>query len=53
MKVFFFLRFVYFRVSEESESMHKQGEKQREREKQAPQLSKEPDVGLDPKTLRS
>jgi len=41
--------FIYLRESE-----HKQGEGQRQREKQAPPLSKEPDnAELDPRTLGS
>ena len=48
--------FIYFCARErerdiESWSTHKQGEGQRE--KQAPLWSREPDVGLDPRTLGS
>lgn len=46
----FLLRFYLFLCQGERVSRHKQGEWQAEREP-GPPLSKEPSVGLDPKTL--
>ena len=45
--------FLFYLLTRETESAHKQGEGQREREKQAPHVSREPDSGLNSRTLGS
>lgn len=51
---FFFKDFMYLLDTERERSDHKKAERQAEREEEAGSpLSREPDAGLDPRTLRS